>query len=172
MPNSELKCPSVRHLVEIAAAGAMQSVGKSRVFHRDFSKLLLKPASSQGFHRSGTLHSADPPTFSPTTNPEYPLLKEGRLAKRVGVVLKDAKLPLMPAKRSLIGALRDSLRTTPALRAFPSFKRRGDSNPHPPLEINGRHGTQPVFPVFSHSQFGQLCLLKEGWRDSAGVVLK
>ena len=73
------------------------------------------------------------------------LLKEGRLAKRVGVVLKDAKLPLMPAKRSVIGALRGSFTTTPALRAFPSFKRRGDSNPHPPVEINGRHGTQPVF---------------------------
>jgi hypothetical protein len=51
------------------------------------------------------------------------LLKEGRLAKRVGVVLKNAKLPLMAAKHSLIGALRGSFRTTPALRAFPSFKR-------------------------------------------------
>jgi hypothetical protein len=41
-----------------------------------------------------------------------------------------------------------SFRTTPALRAFPSFKGRGNSNPHRPVEINGQHGTQPVFPVF------------------------
>ncbi len=40
-------------------------MGKSRVFHRDFSKLLLKPASFQGFNRSGTVHSAPRLVFHP-----------------------------------------------------------------------------------------------------------
>ena len=125
MPNSELKCPSVRHLVEIAAAGAVQSVGKSRVFHRDFSKLLLKPASSQGFHRSGTLHSADPPTFSPTTNPEYPLLKEGK-ARSAGVVLKESRSAPIKERFAGISGSFASLRTTPTrFASLPSFKRRG-----------------------------------------------
>src|SRR5438093_10373855 len=64
-PRYRFDSRSIQRLIEIAVIGAVQSVGKSRVFHRDFSKLLLKPASFQGFNRSGTVHSAPRLVFHP-----------------------------------------------------------------------------------------------------------
>ena len=61
-------------LLVTVVAGVVQSVGKSRVFHRDFSKLLWEPASFQGFNRIGTLHNTLRSIFLPTTNSEFPLL--------------------------------------------------------------------------------------------------
>src|SRR5213593_1790045 len=64
-PQYRTECPSIQRLVKIAAVGAVQTVEKSRVLHRDFSRPLWKPASFQGFHRGGSLHSAFGRLFHP-----------------------------------------------------------------------------------------------------------
>ena len=129
VPQYRIECPPIRHLIELTVVGAVQSVGKSRVFHRGFSKLLLKPASFQGFNRSGTLHSASGAPLSPTTNPEYPLLKEGK-ARSAGVVLKEPRSA--PTKERFarvsggsasLGNHPDSLREPPLLQKEGSLSR-------------------------------------------------